>query len=336
MSVLLRHHLRLIMLISCALLVVLVGCRRLEVAPQGQRPTPTPTPRSTHLPPVPTPVPIGAPGNPLRVVFPETESGRSSAAVVSAAGDLQSALAQATGLTVEVDVVETNAEALAQLCASTPDQLTVAWLGGVTYAAAYAENCGTAALHFTRGTLENARTGIEVGLYGNRANGVNTLGDLSNKIVCRLGYNDTYTWLVPYVMMRASGGEDLIGGLRELRDYDDLDTLIDALSDGDCDVAGMSVADFEERANASSRSATVSVTRSIEIPYAILVIPSLLPAGQAAALTDAFISIGNGARGELLRPLVLQDEIVRSQDADFARLRTFFSQAQLDLSELGT
>lgn len=329
-----RHYSRWIFLICCAVFVGLAGCRRLPEAGPQQRPTITPTPRSTHLPPVPTPIPVGASNNPIHVVFPRIKSGSSQGAVTSAVEDLQTELSQATGLTVDVRLVDSDAEALAALCESTPDDISAAWVGGVAYAAAYAEDCGTAALQISRGTLDQATTGSEVALYGNRSNGVNSLDELANKTLCRLSVDDLYTWLIPSVLLRTSDG-DLSSSLKEVRDYDDLDSLIAALADGDCDAAGMNIADFEERANASARSATGIIARSPEIPYFIMILPSYLPLGQASGLIDAFMTIGNGARSDLLRPIIQQDQLARVDDPDFARLRTFFSQARLDLSELG-
>ncbi|MBK8021368.1 MAG: PhnD/SsuA/transferrin family substrate-binding protein [Chloroflexi bacterium] len=312
----------------------LAGCRRLVVVPPTERPTTTPTPRSTHLPPAATPLPLGSEQNPVHVLFPIIESGRSEQSIASAADELAPELAQSSGLAVEVRVVQTDAEALAELCASTPEQVTVAWLSGVGYAAAYAQGCGSAALHVRRGERDQASAGMEVVLYGSRAAGGTSLENLESKRVCRLGVDDLNTWLIPLLLLRG-GGEELMASLT-VEDYEDLDAILVALDEGDCAAAGMSAADFAERASAALRASVVTLAESAEIPFSVLVIPDFLPLGQANALIDAFTSIGNGARSSLLSPLLLQNEIAGAEDADFARLRAFFSQAGINLADLGS
>lgn len=334
MTAISSHREQWLVVILLVLFIVLAGCRRFANIEPTERPTQTPTPRSTHLPPVPTEVPIGSEDNPIRVIFTLTESGRSEGAITAAAEELQPELIQATGLSLEVEVVETDAEALAQLCASTPEQVSIVWVGGVAYAAAYAQNCGSAELQVARGERDSAQTGTEVALYGNVEAGVASLGALAGKTVCRLGFDDLYTWLIPTVMMR-SAESDVLSDIRDVQDVDDLDALMDGLTNGDCDAAGMSIPDFEERASVSVRSDIAIIAQSVEIPYTVLVVPPHLPFGHKNAIIDAFITIANGARGDLMRPLVLQDEVVRTEDADFARLRAFFSQANIDLAELG-
>ncbi|MDZ4769320.1 MAG: PhnD/SsuA/transferrin family substrate-binding protein [Chloroflexota bacterium] len=322
-----------------ALLVVvllLVGCRRGAEDQVAARPTTAVTPRSTHLPPVPTAVPVGSEDNPLQVMLLPSESGRSQRAITQAADDLQPALAAASGLTIELTLADSDADVLAALCASTPESVTVGWMSGVGYAAAAAADCGTAALQVARGAADGARTGDDVTLVVNRDADIAAIADIDGKTFCRLDAADLQTNLIPSVMLRASSGETPVTPL-ETTDYDDLDTLIDALVAGECDAAGMSAAAYDERANAAVRAATVALTpRSAEIPFAVLMIPSFLPLAQRASLIDAFVTIGNGAQADSLRPILAHDEIVRAEDADFVRLRTFFSQAGIDLAALGT
>src|SRR4051794_11281465 len=113
-------------LICLALLVT--SCRRLPYAPPTVKPTITPTPRSTALPPIPTAVPLGSTRNPLHIVFvappdvasqatPEADATEESTAA-QAAADVEKALLDAAQITVKVDVVNSDAEALTALCAS--------------------------------------------------------------------------------------------------------------------------------------------------------------------------------------------------------------------------
>ncbi|MCK6578556.1 MAG: PhnD/SsuA/transferrin family substrate-binding protein [Anaerolineae bacterium] len=330
-----RRNLHWVIFLLVISFVTLSGCRRFVAVSPTERPTTTPTPRSTHLPPAPTAEPIGTGDNPIRVYFRLIESGRAEASFTAAAEALAPELAQAAGLAVDVDLVGNDAEALAQLCASTPEQISVAWVSGAAYAAAYAQGCGSAALQISRGDRDQSHTGVEIALYGSREAGVAALASLSGKTLCRLGLDDLYTGLIPLVLLRGSG-EDLFASIGGTQDLEDLDALIAGVISGDCGAAGMSVSDFEERASADARIATVVLARSVEIPYSVLILPDYLPLGQANALIDAFISIGNGSRADLLRPLLLQSEIIRAEDADFSRLRAFFSQSGLSLADLGS
>ncbi len=325
----------LLLLIWVGVLMVLSGCRGAGSNATPQRPSLTPTPRSTHLPSVPTPVPVGAPNNPIRIVFPLLASGRSESAARSAANALETQLTSDTGLSITVEVVANNAEALSALCASTSQNAVATWLSGIPYAAAYVDDCGDAALQVERTEGSESVSGLEVILIGSRAANVASVSALADEVFCRLNYADLNTWLIPSIMLREGGITDG-SQFSQVRDYEDIDALIAAVAEGECAGAGMLARDFEERADQADRSATTILATSIDIPFSILIYPLEIPLGQRAALTDAFITIGNGSRGDaLLSPLLLHDQIIVAEDTEFARLRSFINQAGLNLTNLG-
>ena len=321
-----RHHL----LIICLLLLALSACRRANsVAPTAQ-PTLTPTPRSTPLPPVPTAVPAGEEANPLRVAFVARETVRSQQIMNNAAADLEAELSAETGLTVQVDVLDSDAEAIAALCDSVEGTLTVAWLSGLAYSAAQAQGCGEAVLQVERdsGALE------EVLIIASRQSEIESLGDLAGKTFCRVRVTDAASWLVPSLMLRAEGVST--ADLGAVVDYEDTRALVNAVAEGDCDAAGLTRSDYEQVSNNSTRRAVTELEPSLEIPVAVLTYPPDLPLGASTALTDALIALGNGTRARLLEPLLDQDAIVAADEDTFDDLRAFLDRAGVDLALLGS
>ena len=194
-------------LICLALLVT--SCRRLPYAPPTVKPTITPTPRSTALPPIPTAVPLGSTRNPLHIVFvappdvasqatPEADATEEPTAA-QAAADVEKALLDAAQITVKVDVVNSDAEALTALCASPKGTVSAAWMGGLAYAAAFAQECGSAALQIERGTGSGS-TGDQARIITGSEK-VTGIADLADHTFCRLGYSDMYSWLIPSLMI---------------------------------------------------------------------------------------------------------------------------------------
>lgn len=320
------------LIISMVVLALLLSsCRRFGGGEPTARPTLTSTPRSTALPPVATAVPVGAADNPLRMAFVAQES----RAVTSAIADLEAALLEVSGLNLIVERVDTDAEALAALCASPNGDVTVAWLNGVAYAAAYAQGCGTAQLQIQRGERASAVSGDEARIIVTDDLEAGSVGDLSDTVFCRLGYDDLYSWLIPSLMLRTAGVTST--ALEVINDYgDDAETMLADVAAGTCDAAGISASQFEALANASTRSGVRRLQESVTIPFAVLLYPEQVPLGQRSALTEALVTIGNGTRSTLLEPLLDQDGVVPAADDDFNSLRSFLNRAGIDLAEAGT
>jgi ABC-type phosphate/phosphonate transport system substrate-binding protein len=313
------------------LALLLASCRRFGGGEPTARPSSTPTPRSTPLPPVPTAMPVGETDNPLLMKF-VVENSR---AVASAIDELEQALLEETGLTVTVERVDSDAEALAALCDSPKGDVAVAWLSGLAYAAAYAQNCGTAQLQIQRGERANAITGDEARIIVTDDLEANTVGDLAETVFCRLGYDDLYSWLIPSLMLRSGGVTST--SLEVINDYgEDVETMVADVAAGDCDAAGISASLFEEVSTSTTRSAVRTLQESVTIPFAVLVYPGGLPLGARDALTNGLVAIGNGTRGTMLEPLLDQDEITAVTDEDLSSLRNFLDRAGIDLAQAGT
>jgi ABC-type phosphate/phosphonate transport system substrate-binding protein len=96
----------------------------------------------------------------------------SLAAGRNVAARFQTAIENESGMVVEVILVERYAEALAALCSSAGGQAAVAWLDGLTYMAATAQNCGLPALQVEHGTGRNATTGAAAQIVANSELGI--------------------------------------------------------------------------------------------------------------------------------------------------------------------
>ena len=325
-------------LIGFALLAT--SCRRLPFAPPTTIPTITPTPRSTPLPPVATAIPLGSADNPLHMKIvapassdatPEVGTQEPFATTVS---DLAKALHDDTQLTIQVETVASDAEALAALCDSPRGTVSVAWLSGIAYAAAYAQGCGSALLEVERGVGASASPGDQARIIVNAALGLSGVGDLAAHTFCRLGYANAESWLIPSLMLQSSGVA--ISDLKAVRDYDDASAMIDDVAAGTCDAAGISASEYDLIANADARAKIRTLQQSVTIPYAVLVVPEAVPLGQQEALSSALISIGNGSRASILKPLLNQDQIAAATDTELGTLRSFISRAGLDLAQVGS
>ncbi len=316
-----------VMLALLCMALLAASCRRLPDAGPTPKPSITPTPRSTPLPPIPTDIPLGSTRNPLHLMMvkPQGDDQPSD----SSMSDLQAALLSSTQMTVTVDLADADAAALTALCASPAGTVTAVWLSGVAYAAAYAQNCGTALLQVQRGSVEGDQAHIVV----KSGSGLSAAADLTDHTFCRLSYTDLYSWLVPSLMLEGAGVS--AGSLKSITDYDTVSALLGAVASGDCDAAGIAGSEFDA-ASASLRSGLRTLQQSVTIPYAVLVVPPELPLAQQQQLSDALIAIGNGTQSDLLQPLLQQDHIVAVTDSDLESLRSFISRAGIDLAQAGT
>ncbi|HVU11899.1 MAG TPA: PhnD/SsuA/transferrin family substrate-binding protein [Phototrophicaceae bacterium] len=334
--------------------LLMASCRRLPEAGPGTTPTITPTPRSTALPPVPTAIPVGATANPLHIVFVRpsssaslgvsaTESPDDSAteapastpepaeSVDSAVTDLQKALTTATKLAIKVDLVNSDAEALAALCASPQGTITAAWLNGLAYAAAYAQQCGSALLQVERASHS---TGDQARIVVKSSAKFTAVGDLSGATFCRLGYTDLYSWIIPALMLKSGGVAD--SDLKSITDYSDPAKLLADVAGGKCDAAGIAGSQFDQIATSDERSGLRTLQQSVTIPYAVLVMPDQVPLGQQKQLSDALVKIAEGTQSAMIEPLLDQDKLDAISDSGLGQLRSFIASAGLDLAQAGT
>lgn len=311
--------------------VLLAACRRIEdTGPQFV--TATPTPRSTPLPPVATVIPPGEATNPIQMVVRPPGSAVSRGLLTdNQITRFTENLNEQSGLNVELVVVDRYAEALAALCDSTPSQITVAWLDGLSYAAAEARQCGEPVLQIAKKDNEGA-AGYLIVSNSSNAGGVSSL---NGQDFCRISPTDYYSWLVPGLLLK-DAGLDPVNSFSSVTDYDDLVSLMTAVAEGDCDFAGISADDFSTL-NRSLQDELRILTETPPMPYGVLMYPIGLPLDRRLALTDGLVQLAlNRELSVSMAPFLGQDALVRVEGLDdFEDLMGFLRGTGLDFAQLG-
>ena len=293
--------------------------------------TATATPRSTPLPAVATIVPPGIEENPIQMIV--NPVGAASLITDTQIANFESAIAADSALAVTVTVVDRYAEALAALCDSTPTSVTVAWLDGLTYQAAIAQNCGEPVMQIERGR-RNARTGDAGQIVASLSRGLGNVQALRGRDFCRVGLNDYYSWLVPSVVMRANGMNP-INDLDSVTDYDSPRDMIQAILDDECAAAGISETDFDDLSGALKEELSLLETTP-PFPYGILMYPISLPLGERIRLDNVLLAMDIDPDGsDAMRPLLGQDGLTRVSADDFDDLTEFLDRTGLDFAQLG-
>jgi ABC-type phosphate/phosphonate transport system substrate-binding protein len=316
------------------LIFSIVACR-----PQAAAllPTPIPTltavPRSTPLPALPTSVPVGKKDNPLLlVIHPVTKLETDSTTLA----DLEAAIEKKTSLVVKIKVVESDAAALAALCASTPTQPTFAWLTGVGFIAASAKNCGQPQLLVSKGTGSKATTGEIVTIIARR--GISSLTSVKGRIFCRIGNTDLVSWLIPSLMMRAAGVNPE-NDPKTIKDYTESSDLVTAVASSQCDVAAIpdvSVKELVTDDKSVSAKASAILT-SIEFPYTVLMASSDIPLSAITAVNNELVSL---AKDRLLKinlsKLLDQSTLIPVKIDDLQPLLDFAATTGQNFAQLGS
>ena len=293
-------------------------------------PTATPTPRSTPLPEVPTPIPLATEDNPLTILM-LPQGNRANAR--EAASTLEEQILTLYGLTVDIQLVNSYGEIVAQLCGATP---VVGWVDGFSYIVAGAQGCGDPEMRIER----DGQTGFQVDLLVSaelRAGGIAALAD---QTLCRLNSQDVASWLVPGLMLRADGVNPLYD-LETVADVESYDALVTAIYNEDCqaggvphgylDDVGAEVAALEDL---SERVLVLDV--SPEIPYDILVYPQTVPLNVRIPLNDAFMQIAAERRSARTLAIILnQDRLERVDRSNFAAFNAFMASTGLNFAALG-
>jgi ABC-type phosphate/phosphonate transport system substrate-binding protein len=316
-------------LLAVFIVLFVAACRAEAVTDDGssQQP-PTPTPVSTPLPPLPTVIAVGQPENPLRMVM-RLDGGEAQAN--AAADNLEAALLERAGVTVDVQLVKREAEAIAALCESFGGTAATAWLSGTAYLAAQALDCGQPELQVTRG--ENGATGSAAAIIVNAEAEIATFAALAGKTFCRVGSSDAYSWLIPALMMRAAGL--LPTDLGATRDYDSATEAAKAVNAGACDAAGIPTGVLE-RLDSGDIANIATLETSIPIPYSILMIPRAVPLGTRTALVETLNRLADERDSAIwLRDLLGQETLVPAAPDDFAELLAFGVSTGLDFAVLG-
>lgn len=311
--------------------LIVVGCR-----PQAAAvlPTPIPTltsvPKSTPLPALPTTVPIGKTDNPLHlVVHPNTKP--DSDKIVS---DLEVAITKKTELVVKIDLVDSDAAALAALCSA--KQPSIALISGLGFIAANAKKCGQAQLLVSRGTGKSASTGQITTLIARR--GIDALSSVKGRTYCRISNTDLVSWIIPSLMMRAAG-VDPENDPKTIKDFAESADLVSAVASSTCDIAAIPdslVSKLVTDDKAVSAKVT-TLSSSVEFPYAVLVASSDIPLSALTALNNELISL---SKDRLLKTnltqLFGQSSLVVAEADDLQPLLDFAASTKQDFVRLGS
>lgn len=266
---------------------------------------------------------------------------------------VEEAVFQQTSLHLELVRVDTYGEARTALCDSGVGLVSMAWLDGFTYVAAAAEGCGQPALQIAvQGDIpsseeadeeaEDSQTSELVSRTGgviliNSALGTDSLEVLRTRTFCRLGYDDFYSWLLPYVVMRRAGINPQ-NDLGVVIDYADTLQLARAVSAGECAAAGMSSAEFERisRENASAVTNVRVVSAGVELPFAVFMYPIEVQLGVRLTLNDLLTSLDSSSGvGQALSWLLGYDAIIPTAASEFDYLEAFVREAGFDFAQLG-
>lgn len=331
-----RFHLRSLSRLLLAMLVIALvsACRRqvAEALPTAQ-PTFTATPRSTPLPSIATTVPPGQENNPIQMVVRPIGD---LTEVRDALSDLEAAILENAQLSVQIELVEREAQAVAALCNSTPENPVMAWVAGVALLAVQAENCGQPLLQVAQGRGSAATTGAASSIVVRR--GLDSFETLDGRTFCRINYADSTSWLIPSLMLRANG-LDLVTDLRAINDYPSTPELVKAVSSGQCDAAGIPENAMETFADElQSVEARVSIlATSIEFPYNVLMLPRDIPLGAQTTLQTVLVRLARDrVTGPQLRLLLGQDTLVEVEPDSLSALTDFAATTGLDFAQLGS
>lgn len=323
-----RYHIVLLLMLT----VVLAACRPARNRGPTPIPTNTPAPISTPLPLVPTAIPPGVAENPLKVALVAFDA-EAAAEQVEA---LQQLILDEAGVAVEILLVERYAEALAALCSSVGQDVTAAWLDGIAYLAAEAQGCGDPVLAIVRDVDGEPSIGDTGQVIVSATFGSNRLSVLPTRTFCRLGVTDFYSWLLPLLIFEANDiNSDSFAGVV---DYEDTESLISAVIDGDCAGTGIASATLNQLIadDESIRDGVRVAATSAPFPYGILTMPIEVPLGTRIALINGLEAIAEDEeKSAILYPFLGQDDLDTVNVEAFAELRDFMVETGVDLAQLG-
>jgi ABC-type phosphate/phosphonate transport system substrate-binding protein len=308
--------------------MLLTACR--DIAATLPPPTPSPTPRSTALPAIPTAPPVGSANNPIRIGFVAADA----EGVQEAVELLTTALNDANPLTVEFVAYPRPADALAALCASPEGTPTAVWLDGLSALAAEAQGCGDLALVVEReGDAGRSATEV-IQLIVPEEGEPDEVTDLANGTFCRISVTDMQTWLLPSLLLQAN--DVTPGDIESIENYDDMDALLSAVAEGDCDAAGVP-ASVLAAADDDVRENIAVLDEELEIAHNVLLYPQQVPLGARETLNTAFEALAaNDEQTDNLRVVLGADGIRSTERDDFASLRGILARAGIDLARMGS
>lgn len=315
------------------------------------RPTSTSTPISTALPDVATAVPAGIDAdNPVRFVLV-------SQAEQAVADALANQISNIAELTVEVEFVHSQAEALTALCNATPDSASMVWLSDFAAGVAAMQNCGVPRIQITREVGRDSLTGEAGVLLANFEADFDepeiAAAQLAERTFCRVGLEDFYSWTLPALLLSA---DDLsIMDFADINEAEDEETLFAALQDGSCDAIALRERVWETYLDANETLAEgINVlATSPEFPYGVLFFSYDVSLEVIDALTEAMFvleadglaleeppeaeSTPEAEATEAAEPITFADlfgegQFIAAEAADFADVAAFLQTTRLDFT----
>lgn len=313
-----------VLLLLC---ILAAGCRRIDVGPTPI-PTLSPTPRSTALPALPTTEPLGSQTNPIQMMVVIDNPAATEAELTA----LQTAITDATGLSVEIVAVERPAEALAALCESPEGVVSIAWLDGLTALAADAQGCGDLTLLTERQTDEETTAAHTIQIITRRA--TEDIAALEGRTFCRVSATDLETWLYPSILLKANG-LDVTRDIERTEEFASTAEVAAAVASNDCAAAGISAATFAALDEDTQGDLTV-LEPTLSVPYRVLVYPQQASLGIRSAIDNALGSfVGNPEQLPLLQAVLMADSVRPVTADDLESLRDALRAADLDLAQIG-
>lgn len=242
---------------------------------------------------------------------------------------LERAIHAQIGLSVDIQIVERSADALTALCGlAATDLPTIAWLDGLVYVAAVARQCGHPSLQISR----DETTGQTGQIIIDRGLGTTSLTVIGGRTYCRLGYTDLYSWLLPSIALETVS-IDLTQDV-EVVDYADTAALVNAIVDGECTMTGIS-GETLERLGVDPDAVGIGMTMP-PLPYGVLVFAPEVELGVRLGMERVLTELSETSEGAaLLLPFLAQDALLPVAPDDFADLRGFLADSNIDLVQLG-
>jgi hypothetical protein len=176
-----------------------------------------------------------------------------------------------------------------------------------------------------------ALTGLPGVIVVNSEFGATDLSLIDTRTFCRLNTTDFYSWLLPTLVFKAAG-IDLTGETVTVVDYDDNGDLLEAVSAGECAMAGVpqNVVDAGLPANVEIAQTT------IPIPFEVLVYPLQTEGGVRQTLSETLLAIASDPGSvEILSPLLNQAVLLPVTTENFIDLQDLIAAAGVDLAEQG-
>lgn len=333
-----RHALSLwsVLVVMLVAILLLSACQQ-EVLPTiTPAPTATATPRSTPLPEVPTAVPLASEERSLTILMMPQDTRRAAA---PAAEELTVLIQELTGLVVEIQLVNTYGEIVAELCGATP---VVGWLNGPSFIVADAQGCADPALLVKRDDAAGFQVEMVMNTrYVGNEPDPEDVAQMDDETLCRVTGNDAVDWQIVELLLR-TGGVNPLTDLDEIIDVEDADALVNAVYENDCAGGVLPAGTYPRRLSSEVRALedladdVALITTSPEILYDALVYPPTVPLNVRIPLTDFFMQLSvDEENAATLASILAQDSLQRVDSDDFADFRAFMMATGLDFAVLG-